>query len=104
MTTPLALTTIPLGENTLTRYPLIPAVFILPMLAQLRLTQAYTYDEPLINGKKASRWVFRTSTAGASNAFTFVLLEDNTHAYPNGSNHPVVMANVLWTFFQPLRL
>ena len=102
--TPLAISVIPLGESTLTQYPLIPFVFIQPMLTQLRLTSAYTYDEPTINGKRASRWTFRTSTVGASNSFSFTLLEDNTHAYPNGSNYPVVMANVLWTFFKAQRL
>ncbi|MEQ1691555.1 MAG: PHB depolymerase family esterase [Gemmatimonas sp.] len=102
--TPLAITAIPLGESTLAQYPLIPFVFIQPMLTQLRLTSAYIYDEPTINGKRASRWTFRTSTVGASNSLSFTLLEDNTHSYPNGSNHPVVMANVLWPFFKAQRL
>ena len=104
VTTPLGIAEIPLGESTLVQYPLIPVFFIQPMLTQLRLTQAYTYDEPTINGKRTSRWTFRTSTVGASNSLSFTLVDDNLHQYPNGSNHPMVMANVLWTFFKTQRL
>ncbi len=51
-----------------------------------------------------SRWTFSTSTVGASNTFSFSLVEDNTHSYPNGSNHPLVFADLLWAFFQTQRL
>ncbi len=100
----LGIAEIPLGESTLTNYPLLAAIFIQPLLTPLKLTSAYTYDEPTINGKRTSRWTFRTSTVGASNSLAFTLLEDNEHQYPNGINHPVVMANVIWPFFKAQRL
>ena len=42
---------------------------------------------------------FTQSTVGASNELAFAVIGDATHQYPNGSNHPLVMADVLWDFF-----
>lgn len=91
---------LPMSEDMLTRYPGVAATYIAPMLTMLRLTPSYTYTELTINGKKVSQWVFRTSSAGLSNSYTFSLVQDNNHAYPNGVLHPVVIAQPLWQFFQ----
>jgi len=99
----LGVTAIPISANTLNNFPLLMGQ-IQPLLQQLRLTQSYTYSEPVINGKRVGRWTFSTSTAGATNSLTFNLLEDNLHAYPNGTGHPIVMANMLWPFFKAQRL
>ena len=99
----LGVSAIPISANTLNDFPLLMGQ-IQPLLQQLRLTTAYTYSQPVINGKQVGRWTFSTSTAGASNSLTFNLLEDNLHAYPNGTGHPIVMANLLWQFFKTQRL
>jgi polyhydroxybutyrate depolymerase len=103
-TAALGVSVIPLGESTLQQYPLLAALLITPMLAQLKLTQTYTYDEQIIAGKRVCRWTFHTSTAGASNSLQFLLVEGAEHEYPNGENHPVTMANVIWPFFKTQRL
>ena len=48
--------------------------------------------------------IVSTSEVGASNSFQFVFLDGNYHTYPNGSNYPVVMANLLWPFFEGEKL
>lgn len=103
-TVPLGVTEIPLRESTLAELPLLGGVMVLPLITQLQLTQAYTYDELTIGGKKVGRWVFRTSTSGGSNSVTFLLFEGLHHQYPNGSNYPATMANLLWEFFRTQRL
>lgn len=103
-TVPLGVTEFPMGESTLTQYPTLGGIMVQELLVELRLTQAYTYDELTINGKKVSRWTFRTSTAGATNSLQFLMFQDNYHMYPNGTTYPVVMANVLWEFFKTQQL
>ncbi len=103
-TAALGVAEIPLGESTLLDYPLLAFIMIGPLLDQLQLTQAYTYDELTLGGKRVGRWVFGTSTAGASNSLTFALFEDNFHTYPNGTSYPIRMASVLWEFFRTQRL
>jgi len=103
-TTRMGVTEIPMDSSALTQLPLLRGIFVTPMLQQLRLTIAYTFDEPIINGKKTARWTFRTSQVGGNNSLIFTLLDDNFHTYPNGSGYPIVMANVLWNFFKTQRL
>lgn len=95
---------LPMSEDMLTRYPGVAATYIAPMLTMLRLTPSYTYSEVTINGKKISQWSFRTSTAGLANSYTFSLVQDNDHSYPNGVLHPIVIAEPLWQFFQTQQL
>jgi polyhydroxybutyrate depolymerase len=95
---------LPMSEDMLTRYPGVAATYIAPMLTMLRLSPSYTYNEVTISGKKVSQWIFRTSTGGLANSYTFSLLQDNNHAYPNGVAHPIVLAEPLWQFFQTQQL
>lgn len=95
---------LPMSEDMLTRYPGVVATYIAPMLTMLRLSPSYTYSEITLSGKKVSQWIFRTSTAGLGNSYTFSLVEDNNHAYPNGVQHPIVIAEPLWQFFQTQQL
>ena len=101
---PLGIAEIPIGQTTLSEYPILAAVMVAPLLAQQKLTQAFTYTELTISGKKVGRWVFSTSTSGGTNSVTFVLFDDNYHTYPNGSGYPIIMANLLWDFFKTQRL
>lgn len=95
---------LPLTQDMFALYPGMKALYVTPMLALLRLADVSTYDELTANGKKVSRWTWRTSTGGGANSFTFSLIDDNDHAYPNGSLHPVVIAEPLWQFFTTQRL
>ena len=46
-----------------------------------------TFEEYIVGGKRIGRYTFATSSVGAANTFTFVLVEDLAHEYPNGTNH-----------------
>jgi len=70
------------------------------MLTTLRLADRYTYSEQTISGAKTSIFDFTTSTAGASNQYRFMLVEGQEHEYPNGTNHPIVWADLLWDLFR----
>lgn len=52
-----------------------------------------------INGKAVATHPYETSLAGANNQLIVAVIEDATHQYPNGTNHPVVMTDPLWPFF-----
>jgi hypothetical protein len=58
----------------------------------------------MISGVKAARFVFDKPTGAGKGSLTFVVIDKNDHAYPNGQNHPVVMANVVWAFFAAQKL
>ena len=47
-----------------------------------------------------SRFVYSKSNVGATNTVTAVLIEGCFHVYPNGTNHPLVMADALWEIFK----
>ena len=99
-TTPLGLTELPIGPTALDDEPRL-WFLIRPMLTVLQLGERYTYAEESVSGRRISTFTFAESTvgAGATNTLTFVLVEDAFHVYPNGDNHPLVMANPLWSFF-----
>ena len=104
-TVPFGVTEFPVQESTLTAYPRLGVAFVQPVITQLNLTSAYTYDELTIAGKKVGRWQFRTGKTGpTTSAVVFLMFKDNYHTYPNGTTYPVVMANVLWEFFKTQRL
>jgi polyhydroxybutyrate depolymerase len=95
---------IPIAPSLLSDVPVLKTGFIAPMLAQLGLADASTYDQPMVNGVKAARLVFDKPTGTGKGSLTFVVIDRNDHAYPNGQNHPVVMANVVWAFFAAQKL
>ncbi len=68
-------------------------------LATLQLEDIHTFEEQSVGGKRIGRYTFATSSVGAANTFTFVLVEDLEHQYPNGTNHPLEIVDPLWTFF-----
>jgi hypothetical protein len=37
------------------------------------------------NGRKVGRWVYDDGLVGNTNPFVFLLVERNTHSYPNGA-------------------
>lgn len=89
---------IPIRPSTIADFPPLAAL-IDEYLVMLQLEDAYTFEEQVIEGKRIGRYTYATSAIDAGNTFTFVLVEDCAHQYPNGTNHPLVIANPLWTFF-----
>jgi len=81
--------------------------FIDPILTALQLTDAGIESGELvtIGGQDALVvWTFSNSTAGADNVFRFALVKNLIHTYPNGTNHPLVGADVGWDEFKDLSL
>jgi polyhydroxybutyrate depolymerase len=70
-----------------------------------RLTAAVALDPSAaflagnVNGKTVATHTYATSLVGADNRLVLAVIEDATHQYPNGANHPVVMTELLWPFF-----
>lgn len=64
------------------------------------LAETYDHTMQVISGKQVSTFVFSDSLIGATNHFELLVVEDLYHQYPNGTNHPMVMADYLWDFFK----
>lgn len=102
-TGPAGVTELPLTEGELAALPLFQGI-LGRYLTALQLAQDYVFEPMSVGGKQVARFVFTTSSAGATNRFEAVVLEDLSHQYPNGTNHPLAAADALWTFFEPQRL
>lgn len=99
------ITELPMTSDMFTRYPGVKARYVSPILQMLQLQDVSpTFSQVTLSGKLVSQWTWRTSAVGASNSFVFSLVADNDHAYPNGTLHPIVLAEPLWQFFAPLAL
>ena len=94
---------LPLGESLFTDLPPL-AGLNRRYLKAFSLAESTAYAPLTLGGKAVNRFISSTSLVGASNQFQFAVIEDATHQYPNGANHPVSMADVLWTFFKPYAL
>lgn len=80
--------------------------FVEPFLKILQLDAPYTWEQVVVAGPSkdldriTSRFLFSTSKVGAKNTFRSIVIQGLGHEYPNGKNHPVVMADEIWPFFQ----
>jgi polyhydroxybutyrate depolymerase len=88
---------IPMGEADLVTLFL---GFVSQYLQQFGLADTYTFDERSAGGGALSTFTFQESLTGADGRLLFLVVEGNTHAYPNGRNHPLPMARALWEFFR----
>jgi len=61
----------------------------------------YVYAESSTYGGRRGVFVYDQSQVGASNEFQFWTIDNATHQYPNGSNHPLRVAEAFWDFFRP---
>ena len=100
----LGVQSLPLSSNLLTVVPKLDQGTIQPNLKLLSLKNTHTYVEQTVGGKKLSTFTYADSAVGASNKFHFMAIEDLAHAYPNGSNYPLVLADLLWPFFKGEKL
>jgi len=96
--TPLGLASLPLDEGFLEIPQVRDAMGTIALDVQLDDTR-FTYAPVPVQGHLVPTFTYDQSLVGASNLFRVAVIEGATHQYPNGRNHPLVMANVLWTFF-----
>ena len=93
-------------DQTLFDNPRYRNGFVAPFLKILQLDVPYTWEPVVIPGstpdqdRLTSRFLFSTSKVGARNTFRTIIVQGLKHEYPNGKNHPVVMADQIWPFFQ----
>ncbi len=85
-------------------FPFIQRTSVVPYLQQGLLANAPVWAPMTWNGRRIGRWTYPTALAGNKNPFAFLLVEGNTHAYPNGQLHEVTMADRTWPFFAAHRL
>jgi hypothetical protein len=78
----------------------VQSVFIEPYLAALRLTGGAAYSPVTVGSAPTTQFVWRNSPSGAGNFFTLAVVGDLAHAYPNGINHPLRLADPLWEVFR----
>jgi len=97
------MTPMPLDESLL-QNPKYAGGFVKPFLDVLQMAQTYTWSQVTTAGRITSRFEFATSAVGRNNVFRDVLIDGLAHEYPNGKNHPIVMADEIWEFFKGQRL
>ncbi len=91
---------IPLDDTLFLDLPEFKTLTVDPMLTVLQLGESHTHQVLDIAGKVTSHFTFSETLASADNSYTMIVIEDLGHAYPNGTNHPVVLADYLWDFFK----
>ncbi|WP_395699564.1 hypothetical protein [Aquabacterium sp.] len=91
-------------NGTLVASSVVQASLVQPFLAALQLGIGTSHSQPTVNGVATSQFLYRNALGRAGNAFGLVVIGDLDHAYPNGSNHPLRLADPLWDFFQGQQL
>jgi len=98
-------TEIPFSQTLPQDFPLLAEAFVAPMLTVLQLNaSAPTVEETTINDAPVIIWTFSDSAVGAENTFRFVLTRQMGHVFPNGTNYPVIGANMAWDQFKDMSL
>ena len=96
-------------DDDLAELPLDDSLLEVPRFADLANVLAtglsldatqYSYALQSVNGADIATYTFDTSAVGADNQLIIAVIDGATHQYPNGTNHPVVMAELLWRFFE----
>jgi polyhydroxybutyrate depolymerase len=91
---------LPLSESLLRDMPYVKTQFVDPLRITANLADKYTYDERVVSDRKLVRFSYAQSLGGGMNVMHFIAVQGQTHEYPNGKNHPIVLADHLWEFFQ----
>ena len=97
-TNPLPLTAA-LGEDPMFRQEVTG-----PLVTALRLSPSGSWSAQDIGRVHTSRFVHRPLDAGATHQLTVWIIDGATHEYPNGTNHPVKMVDLLWEAFRGVSL
>lgn len=64
----------------------------------------HSYQPSRPRGVEVATFTYDRSLVGAANQFQVVVIDGVFHQYPNGDNHPLAMAELLWPFFSKYRL
>jgi hypothetical protein len=100
---PLGLASLPLDETFLDIPEVRDGLSRIALDVQLDDTQV-TFAPTPIQGHLVPVFTYDQSLVGADNVFLAAVIEGATHQYPNGTNHPFVMADALWSFFRQYSL
>ena len=69
------------------------------MLYKLELASDYTFEQkPMM-----ALYRFDKNTGAGKNIFQFAVIDSLPHRYPNGINHPLVMADIFWDYFSQFK-
>lgn len=71
-----------------------------PWSTALALAPTPAWSIPLLDGARASRFVYSPTSATATHRFEAWVIEGLGHQYPNGRNHPLALAAQLWSVFR----
>lgn len=74
----------------------VQAAFVEPYTSALRLSPGASYAAVTVAGAPTTQFVWRNSPTGSGNFFGLVAIGELAHAYPNGINHPLRLADPLW--------
>ena len=74
------------------------ASYVSRLLITLQLEDAPTFSQDTVAGQEFMRWVYDSSTAGASNRLEVFLVKGHPHTYP------AFMPPALWPFFSQFSL
>jgi polyhydroxybutyrate depolymerase len=97
--TPLGLESLPLDETFL-QIPQVGAAMG-RIAREVHLDSGEVTFAPIVlQGQEVPTFTWRRSLVGADNHFTAAVVPGAAHQYPNGTNHPLVMADLLWAFFR----
>jgi len=96
--TAIGVSELPLDASLASLAPLNALVGTVTSAVQLDPTR-YTFATGPVRGKTVSTFTYSRSLIGAGNQLVVAVVEDATHQYSNGENHPVVMTDFLWPFF-----
>lgn len=99
---PLGLASLPVDETFLDIPQVRDAMGRIAL--DVQLDDTYTFAPTPVQGHPVPVFTFDQSLVGASNVFLAAVIEGATHQYPNGTNHPMVMADALWSFFRQYSL
>jgi poly(3-hydroxybutyrate) depolymerase len=94
----LGVSQIPISPTLFTDVPQTQTI-LNKYLVMLQLKNTFTFTLENISGRKVGRYTFAASTAGAANTLTVLIIDGLNHAYPNGKNCPIVLADTLWPLF-----
>ena len=98
------------SSDNLTSFPVSEAATAIPAVglvvdefrAALGLsTVSAVYRLDTVNGKAVAHFAH---VGAAPAALHFMVIDGATHQYPNGTNHPVVMPDLLWSYFRTATL
>ena len=100
---PLGLPSLPLDETFLDIPEIRQGMSEIALDVQLDDTQ-FTFEPTPVQGHVVPIFRYDHSLVCADNVFLAAVIEGATHQYPNGTNHPLVMADALWSFFSQYSL